>query len=249
MKLTLSIFLALFSLTLLGQNGGLHLGGITGKSDYTADQVIDERFGITMYNPLVRAAGGDSVRMCSGTPCEGYVSDFYKGGALLHKGYYVKGQIRVYKNYYPDGVMERKFAIVDDHKSKLKAFYRDGILKSEVHYTDQQVREWQDFHPNGELEFHEKYGKSYEYVEFRKFFYDDGAPHDIMVFEKKSKKLYIKTEYHRNGQVRLVGNLIYSDTTFDYMKSGDWKQYNEKGKLIQVTSYTMGRSTHVEKYD
>lgn len=227
---------------------GFFVQSISAQTKYEASKVIDPRYGITMYNDLVKLAGGDSVRMCEGIPCGGYVEDYYTGGQLLHKGYYVEGQIKIYKNYYPEGTMERKFVVLDDHKSRLKTFYKSEAPRSEILYVDGDVREWRDYYENGNIEFEEKYVKGQSHAVYRRFFYEDGKPQDIMEFEKKRKRLYKKTEYFTNGQIKLQGNVVYSDQLMDYAKSGDWMEYNEEGKLIKKTSYIMGQSTNVERY-
>lgn len=216
---------------------------------YNAKDIIDDRYGITMYNRLIRAAEGDSTRMCQGKPCQGYVKDFYTAGKLMHKGYYVDGMIRVFTNYWPNGEKERNFHLTDDHKAKLKVFYESGAVKSEVHYNDGGVTAWSDYYENGETEFEEKYVKSHDHIEFRRFFFEDGSPNNIIEFEKRGKKLYKQTIYHRNGKVKETGNLIYSDTAFDYLKTGDWNYYNDSGKLLKTVSYTMGRITHTDKFE
>ncbi len=218
------------------------------QNKYKAYDIIDERYGITMYNDLIRMAGGDSVRSCDGQPCHGYISDFYLDGKLMHKGYYVKGMIRIFKNFWKNGNLERKFSILDDHKAKLKVFYESGTVKSEVYYTDGDVREWRDFYENGNIEFEEKYVKAHDHIQYRRFFYESGKQSNIIEFEKKGKKLYHQTLSHPNGSVKEEGNLIYSDTGFDYLKIGDWRKYNAQGKLLNTVSYVMGTVVHTENH-
>jgi antitoxin component YwqK of YwqJK toxin-antitoxin module len=218
------------------------------QNKYKASDIIDERYGITMYNNLIRMAGGDSVRNCDGSPCHGYVSDFYLDNKLMHKGYYVDGMIRIFKNFWKNGKVERKFTILDDHKAKLKVFYESGAAKSEVYYMDGDVREWRDYYENGNIEFEEKYVKAHDHIEYRRFFYDSGEESNIIEFEKKGKKLYRQTLSYPNGKVKEEGSLVYSDTSFDYMKIGDWKRYDETGKLLKTVSYVMGTITHTENH-
>ena len=222
--------------------------GLLAQKRYDPKEVIDERYGITMYNEMVRPAGGDSVRLCDGSPCGGYIEDYYTNGQMMHKGYYIDGKIRIYRNWYPDGQLERKFMVLDDHKAKLTTYYKGGNEKSTVIYIDEEVREWEDLYENGNTEFEEKYVKRQPYVVYRRFFYEDGTPQDIMEFEKRRKKLYLKTEYFKSGQKKVQGFVVYSEQIMDYAKSGDWKEYNKEGKLIKKTNYIMGQSTNVEKY-
>ena len=43
----------------------------------------------------------------------GWKEDHYSTGELLHKGYYIEGQLKVYKNFYPNGNIERNFKAID----------------------------------------------------------------------------------------------------------------------------------------
>ena len=87
-----------------------------------------------LYEPLNMVLAGDSVRMENGYAVNNWKEDFYDDGTLLHRGYYIDGQLKVYKNYYPNGQIEREFKNIDGFRSLQKKFYADGILKSEVKY-------------------------------------------------------------------------------------------------------------------
>ena len=87
---------------------------------YIPDAVIDEKYGITMFEPLNMMLGSDTVRNDrNGYAANGYQEDYYSTGQLLHKGFYVDGQLKVYKNYFPNGEVERNFRMVDLKKSKM----------------------------------------------------------------------------------------------------------------------------------
>ena len=104
--------------------------------------------------------GGDTVRNDQdGYAANGYLEDFYTTGQLLHKGFYVDGQLKVYKNYYPNGKVERNFRMVDLKKSKMDIFYKDGTPKSKIVYVGSEALKWEDYYPNGTLEFIEVYDK------------------------------------------------------------------------------------------
>jgi len=137
--------------------------------------VVDEFFGIRMYEPLNVALGGDSVRMDkNGYAADGWREDYYEDGTLLHRGYYIEGQLKVYKNYYPNGQLEREFKSVDGFRSQVSLYYNDGTLKSNVKYVEGAALVWADYFPNGKMEYYEEYHKSFTYHIAKKSFYDNG---------------------------------------------------------------------------
>ena len=64
---------------------------------YTED-IIDDVYGITIYEPLNMGLSPDSVRMEKGYAVNNWKEDFYTNGQMLHRGYYIDGQLKVYKN-------------------------------------------------------------------------------------------------------------------------------------------------------
>jgi antitoxin component YwqK of YwqJK toxin-antitoxin module len=105
---------------------------------YDPKEVIDEEYGINLYEKLNIRLSSDSVRNCKGYACSGWVEDYYTNGAVLHKGYYIDGQLKIYKNFYPNGNVEREYKIIDDYKSNMKKYYENGTLKSDIKYTDKE---------------------------------------------------------------------------------------------------------------
>lgn len=208
---------------------------------YEPDSVVDPTYGIQMYDPLNVRLGGDSIRNCNGYACTGYVEDYYSNGQLLHKGYYVDGQLTNYKNYYPNGNKERYYRHIDLNKSKLSLYYSDGVLKSEIVYFDKNPVKWEDYYPSGKLEYEEVYDKSYEYYKKKNSYFKDGTPKSILELDNKKKLLYIKQEYFENGQVKMEGQIRYNQAIYDYQKIGKWKIYNKDGKLIKEQKWLDGK--------
>jgi len=103
---------------------------IKSQESYAPEDVVDEKFGIIKYEPLNIMLGKDSIRNdARGYAANGYIEDYYKSGQLLHKGFYVDGQLKVYKNYFPNGKVERNFRLTDIKKSKMTIYYADGKIK------------------------------------------------------------------------------------------------------------------------
>ena len=93
---------------------------------YTPAEIIDPDFGIIRYNKLVPMMGGDSLRYTKdGYNSQSWQEDFYVSGKLLHKGFYLDGAIKIFKNYYENGQIERTFSSSDLKHGKLAELNRN----------------------------------------------------------------------------------------------------------------------------
>jgi antitoxin component YwqK of YwqJK toxin-antitoxin module len=207
---------------------------------YVPENVIDKKYGIIMYEKLNILLGGDTVRNKNGYAANGFVQDFYKTGELLHKGFYVDGQLKIYKNYFPNGKVERNFRMVDLKKGKMDIFYEDGTPKTKVFYIDGEAQKWEDFYSNGTLEYIEVYDKSITYYIEKGNFHENGSVENSLVLENKKKMLYTQTYYHKNTKVKEVGQMQYDKSMFDYVRLGTWKQFDENGKQTKAVKYANG---------
>ena len=199
--------------------------------------IVDPEEGITLYEPLNISLGGDSVRYgLDDYACEGWVIDEYKDGSQLHKGFYIEGQLKVYKNFYPNGQVERDFKGVDLAKSSIKMYYEDGSLKSEGKYFRGDISYWVD------------YFKSMLYHMEISSYYDNGNLKTQMLQTHKKKLTYTKDEYHINGQISVDGQVFFNKSNHDYTPSGTWKYYDEKGKLTKEEKYSEGRVIDTKTY-
>ncbi len=202
--------------------------------------VIDPDFGIQGYEEMVISLNGDSSRICDGKPCAGHIEDYYSTGQLLHKGFYIRGKLQSFKNFFPNGQLERKFGLVDDDHSKLQVYFESGAKKSEVKYTFGNVKEWTDYYENGKVEYEEKYDNNFEFVIYRNSYYSNGKPQNTMEFEKRKDHTYYKKEYHENGKIAAEGLVHFFDLIGDYRKIEEWKIYDKSGKHIKTQSYVNG---------
>jgi len=239
MKHFLSILTLILSLSVFSQND------LTDKNlyynTYDAKQVIDETYGIVMYEKLNIMLGKDSVRNgMNGYAANGFIEDYYKTGELLHKGFYVDGQLKIYKNFYPNGNVERNFRMVDIKKSKMTLFYQDGAMKSDIVYIDNEALSWIDYYPNGTVEFEEIYDKSFQFYEKKAEYYSNGKPQNILQIVDKKKLTYSQISYHENGNIKEQGTVKYDRALFDYQRIGEWKIYNENGAAIKIQKYVNG---------
>lgn len=230
-------------LTCLSQSGSAQLNlkrQIPEKMKYEASKVIDSIYGIIVYEPLNIQLSGDSIRMCSGYACQNWVEDVYTTGEPLHKGFYIDGQLKNYKNFYPNGTLEREYKSIDNYKSTAKLYYSSGKLKSDIKYSEGIPECWTDYNENGVITYSELSDKTVSYIVHKKFFYDNGTPHRVMEISDKKTRLYTYFEYYPDGKVKVEGQKIYNEGFFDYVNHGKWKYYDESGKVIKQEEYKNG---------
>ncbi len=222
------IKLALITLTLLFS--------VNGSTAITFNStIVDEEYGIDFFDKYNTVLGGDSSRTNKyGQALEGWGTDYYNNLSLLHKGYYINGKLRVYKNYYPDGKVEREFKYTGTNKCMLKKYFPNGELKTTVVYTDGEVSKWEDFFSNGNIAYKEVYDASKGYIISRLSYTENGTPELIMTLKSKKEKTYSYSSYFENGIKEQEGEMQYNSSINDYVKSGTWQIYNEKGEVLVI---------------
>jgi antitoxin component YwqK of YwqJK toxin-antitoxin module len=216
-------------------------GQVPEQTKYNASKVIDPEYGITMYEKLNFSIGGDSVRNDKrGYAASGWIQDIYESGAVIHKGYYEEGHLKIYKNFYENGTVERAFKVIDFKKCNQQIFYPDGKLKADITYYEGSVLMETDYYPNGQIEYIEENSKSMEYLIQRKSYAQDGKPQEIFEMIDSKKKIYSKKEYYENGNLKSEGTMKYNPAVIDYQKDGTWKNYDESGKLVSTETWQAG---------
>jgi len=209
---------------------------------YIPDAVVDKKYGINMYEKLNMMLGGDTVRNdMNGYAANGYEEDYYTTGKLLHKGFYVDGQLKVYKNYYPNGNVERNFRMVDLKRSKMTLYYEEGGVKSDIVYIGSEALKWKDYYRNGTLEFIEEYHKSFQYYVQKANYLENGTPENTLELTNKKKLIYLQSYYHSNGKLKEQGQVKYNKAMFDYERFGTWVLFDEKGTPIKEQKYAVGK--------
>jgi antitoxin component YwqK of YwqJK toxin-antitoxin module len=203
----------------------------------------DSTYGILMYEKLNFYLGGDSVRYdVKGYSASGWYEDYWEGGQVLHKGYYVEGHLKVYKNFYEHGQVEREFKS-EFNKGSMNIYYPSGKPRAQIEYESKSgqaevIRET-DYFENGQVEFTEEYDKDGVYV-VRNFFFENGKPQSSLQVADPKKKLYDSKEYFENGNIKEQGQLHYNKGIGDFQKEGKWQEYDKDGKLIAERVYSKG---------
>ncbi len=184
---------------------------------------------------------GDSVRLCNKRPCNGIQKDFWENGIIKHKAYYQNGRItNGYENYFDNEQLERKFTIINASSAELVVYYKDGTLRSKVEYRRKNAIKWADYYPNGNLEFIEEYDNSMEYYIKYNFYFMNGTPQSTLELVDKNERIYTAKVYYKNGQLKEEGFRQLNMAAGDYVRIGEWKYYDEQGKLIETHNFHKG---------
>ena len=210
---------------------------------YEFKAIYDSAYGITIYEPLNMGTGGDSTRNdVKGYAAQGWFEDYYPDGKTLHKGYYIDGQIKAYKNFYPNGQAEREFKMTDLNRSIMNVFYEDGKPRSIISFVEKNAIKEEDYYSSGQLEYIEEYNKDAEYYIQRKFYNPNGKPTSLLELTDNKKKLYSSKEYYDSGTIKEEGPTVYNEGMGDYQRHGKWKFYKEDGSLKEEKTFTKGDS-------
>lgn len=196
---------------------------------------------IAAYEAFNPVTGGDSVRLCNGHPCIGWVEDHHPNGALKHKGYYVDGRLTLYKNHQPDGTLEREFRSVDALRSVLRTFHANGQPATETRFVDGLALQYQEHYRNGQLRYAEEKHKGGAYYERMDLFAADGSPISTLELVDKRKVEFLQREYHPGGRVRCEGRARYNPQRMDTQRIGTWTYRDEQGVLVRTEEYVDGK--------
>jgi antitoxin component YwqK of YwqJK toxin-antitoxin module len=241
MKKILAAFFCFFFVCSFSQMAQDYADQVPQLKRFDPKDVVDSTYGITMYEKLSPLLGGDSVRYDKkGYNIQGWWEDYYKSGKLLHRGFYVDGQLRAYKNYYENGQMERIYRVTDNKHCDVTLFYTDGKTKSEVHYYDGVPNKQTDYFPNGNLDLQEESHGDNDYLIKRNTFYENGNALIIFELTDKRKKMYMHKEFYETGKIKEEGSLKFYEAKSDYVKEGEWKYYDESTKLTKTEHYQNG---------
>ncbi len=190
------------------------------------------------FNPVL---GGDSVYKEKNKPFNGWLKIKYENNEWKHQGYYERGRLKICKNFYPNGQEERIFIRKNQKKSTLESFYPNGQNKIIAEYIFTEPQYWESFYPDGTRESIEVFNKKMNYYIRNEFYTSDGNPLILLNLEDEAGKRYVYKEYYPGGKLKETGPKIWNPLSGDYLKTGDWKTYDQEGKIIRKEFYDKGR--------
>ena len=206
------------------------------KKNYT-EEIVDSINGINIYEPLNIYLSSDSTRIEKGYAINGWKEDHYTNGQLLHRGYYLDGQLKVYKNYYPDGKLERSFKNYETYKSKEILNYLSGEKKRVSYYLNNFAIEKIYYNLNGKIEYHEKFNEDLVSLEKKIKYYENGNKKEEQILNNEKKKTYSFSEYFIDGTVKTKGQLKFDNELKNYNKFGKWIHYKNSGEIEKKNQY------------
>jgi antitoxin component YwqK of YwqJK toxin-antitoxin module len=208
----------------------------------SADDVLAEQDHLLdRYDALNSVIGGDSIRHCGAQPCSGWIEDTYQDGTLKHKGYYEGGRLMIYKNFHPNGDLEREFRSPDVRKSFMRQYYRKDLLRSETRFIEGVSVEYKDFYPNGQLRYHEERHAKEPYYLRMDLYAADGTPISLLQLVDKKKVEFELKEYHPGGILKSTGRARYNRARMDSQRIGTWITYAPDGSVEKEEQYVDGK--------
>ncbi len=200
--------------------------------------------GITEYDKYNPFMEGDSVRICGKSPCNGWIKDLYPDNLTTkHQGSYVNGKLTsVYKNYYPDGKMERFFQLnANGSSAKIETYYPNGNLHLKVEYRKGNIILYEEYQQDGKPEVLENINNNAQFHIYQRYYYPNGQLFSDLTIENKGKLIYSFKTFYDSGEKRSEGSKISQKATGDYLKHLEWKYFSKDGKLIKTEHYSNGR--------
>ena len=207
----------------------------------------DSSYGYTLYEKLNFYLGGDSMRYDpKGYSASGWYEDYWESGQMLHRGYYVEGHLKFYKNFYEHGQLEREFKS-EFNKASMVIYYPNGKFRAQIDYVNGNSVKETDYYDNGQIEFSEEYDNKGVYIS-RNFFYENGKPQSSLAIADGKKGIFDSKEYFENGNIKEQGQLHYNKGISDFQKEGKWQEYNAAGKLIAERVFSKGEMSSEKLY-
>lgn len=190
------------------------------------------------YNPVTV---GDSVRHCNGFPCMGSVEDRYPSGQLKHKGYYDNGHLVLYKNYHPNGQLEREFKRSDDVRAFQRSWHANGQPRNEVRYADGQVVLYKDHYVNGAVRYVEERQRNGGCYSRMELFDAEGRPISLLSLTDRGKGLLELMEYYPGGALKSKGHARCDKRSLETTRIGTWEYFDPSGTKTREEDYIDGK--------
>jgi len=209
------------------------------------DSAYDPSPDLNAYEALNGALGGDSIRLCGGHPCIGWVEDQYAQGGLKHRGYYDNGRLTLYRNFHRNGTLEREFRSIDAVKSIMRTYFSGGQLRSEARFASGVSIAFEDHYQNGALRYAEERHRTEPYFLRMDLYSADGHPISLLQLVDKKRVEFEQKEYHPGGALKCQGRARYDPARMDTQRIGTWIYYEASGAVVAEEDYQDGRVTAV----
>jgi len=196
---------------------------------------------LSRYDRLNPQVGGDSLRLCPGGPCSGWVEDRYADGALRHRGMYDEGRLVVYRNLFPDGTLEREFKQQDAIKSVMRTYHRNAKLRSETRFANGSAFEYRDYYMDGTLRYAEERHRKEPYFLRMDLFSPRGEPISLLSLVDRKRVEFELKEFYPGGHLRSEGRARYDPRRMDSQRIGTWKYYAPDGSVEREEDYVAGK--------
>lgn len=196
---------------------------------------------LNLYERFNPATGGDSTRACAGFPCMGWVEDQYGDGSTKHRGYYDGGHLVIYKNYHPNGQLERDFKRNDDIRCVERSWHANGQPRSETRYADGQVIFYQDHYVTGAVRYTEERQRNGGCFSRMELFAADGKPISTLNLTDKGRGLMEIKEYHPGGALRTSGMARCDKRSLETTRIGTWTYFDMAGVKVREEEYIDGK--------
>ena len=196
---------------------------------------------LSAYEQLNEALGGDSVRICAGHPCIGWVEDNYENGNLKHRGYYDDGKLAQYRNYHHNGNIEREFKVIDAIKSIQRTYHANGLLRSETRYISGASITYEDHYVDGTLRYSEERHRKEPYFVRMDLYDADGNPISLLALVDKKRVEFELQEFHPGGILKAKGRARYDPARMDTQRIGTWVYFDKAGSVSKEEDYMDGR--------
>lgn len=206
---------------------------------YQEKDIVDSLLGIDIYTHLIASIGGDSIKYnLQGYNLQGWNEDFYLNGKLLHRGYYVDGQVITFKNFFESGQCERVVMNPDPLHCIENSYFSNGNPRREISYYNGLPQKRVEYYDNGLPKYTEENEKEMKYLTRKKSWYSNGSVENSMDLIDSKNNIYSQKSYYSNGQLKEEGVVIFLKDTQQYVKDGTWLSYDSDGKNKQVKKYS-----------
>ncbi len=193
------------------------------------------------YEAFNARTGGDSLRSCGAYPCSGWVEDRYLNGQMKHRGYYNEGKLLSYRNFHPNGAVEREFKQVDDVRCTMRTWHANGQLRSETRYADGAVVAYLDHYVTGQLRYVEERHRKEPCFTKLELYAADGTPISLLRLVDKGRLEVEQQEFHPGGALRCQGRARYNRQRMDTQRIGTWSYFSPEGSKVREEDYVDGK--------